>query len=83
MEVMNRFIETYDIHDSIDLENTIITIQGIISDDPSLLDVFNYRYLREYSRAETISELNITPGEYNNRIRRLDTVFKRVLKSQS
>ena len=79
----NNFLDRYDIHDSIDLKKTIEDIHRLISDDPPLLDLFSLRFLKDFSRGETISQLNITPGEYNNRIRRLDTVFKRIVKSQT
>ena len=83
MHVMDSYIEAYDIHDHIDLEKTIEIIYGMLSNDQPLLELFKLRYLEQYSRAETISELSITSGEYNNRIRRLDTVFNRVVKMQS
>lgn len=83
MSAMDTYIEVYDIHDHIDLEIAIEIIHGMISDDPPLLEIFRLRYLDQYCRAEIISELSITSGEYNNRIRRLDTVFKRVAKMQS
>ncbi len=83
VNVVNNYLDKYDIHDSIDFDKTLETIQTVISDDPQLLDVFKLRYLKDYTRGETISKLGITQGEYNNRIRRLDTVFKRVIKSQT
>jgi len=83
MKVTNSFITDIDIHEAIDLKQTIRSIERYISDDQLLMDIFNLRFLMDYTRAETIGELGITPGEYNNRIRRLDTVFKSVIKMQS
>ncbi len=83
VNAVNSYLDRYDIHDSIDLKQTLEDIQSVISDDPPLLELFEFRYLKEYSRGETIIQLGITQGEYNNRIRRLDTVFKRVIKSQT
>ena len=80
IKVMNSFIEESDVHDAIDARQTIHDIECSIIDDKPLLEIFELRYLKEYSRAETITELGITPGEYNNRIRRLDTVFRRIAK---
>ena len=82
INVMNTFIKENDIHETIDLENTIQLIKDDISDNPLLLELFDFRYIKDYSRAETIDVLGITKGEYNNRIRRLDTVKKRVVKMQ-
>lgn len=82
MIVMNTFIEENEIHEMIDLENTIQLIQKEVEGEQKLLEVFDYRYIKDFSRAETIETLKITPGEYNNRIRRLDTVRKNVVKMQ-
>ncbi len=83
IRVTKSFIMESDIHDTIDLKQTIRGIKRSISSDQPLLDVFNLRYIMDYTRAETIGELGITSGDYNNRIRRLDTVLKKVVKMQS
>ena len=83
IKVMNSYIEESDIHDTIDTDQTIRDIERSISDNKPLLDIFKIRYLMDYTRAETIGELGITSGEYNNRIRRLDTVFRRIVKMKS
>lgn len=80
--VSNAFISEIDFHDSIDLNNTIQLIIEELSGNPELKQLFELRYVMDYSRAEIIKELNITEGEYNNRIRRLETVRKRVVKLQ-
>jgi len=82
MVVMNAFSEENDVHDLIDLKNTIRLIKEDISDNSVLLELFELRYINDYSRAETIEKLSITKGEYNNRIRRLETIRKRVIKLQ-
>lgn len=81
IKVMNSFAKSNDIHSSIDLSNIIDLINKEISNTPDLLELFELRFIKDYTRAETIQELKITAGEYNNRIRRLDTVRRRVLKS--
>ncbi len=80
--VRNSFIQNNEIHDSLDLGITLELILKEISDDPILLELFELRYLKEFEPKEIHQELNITKGEYNNRIRRLDTVRKRVIKLQ-
>ena len=82
IHVGQSFIKENDIHDLIDLENTIQLIQRELINNHSLLDLFNLRYINNYTRAEVCGELGISNGEYNNQIRRLDTVLKRVIKNQ-
>lgn len=82
MAVMNAFIKENDIHDKIDLDNTIQLILNDISGNPILIELFELRYINDYTRADIIEKLEITRGEYNNRIRRLDTVRKRVVQRQ-
>ncbi len=81
IKVMNSFAKNNDIHSSIDLSNIINLINKEISNTPDLLELFELRYIKDHTRAEIIQELGITASEYNNRIRRLDTVRKRFLKS--
>lgn len=83
IKVMKTFVEEIDVHDAIDAKQTIHDIQCSIIDDKPLLELFELRHLKEYSRAETITELGITSNEYNNRIRRLDTVFRHIVKMKS
>jgi|GEM_PF-797999 len=82
MSVSKSFIKENDVHDLIDLENIIQQIQKELIDNPILLSLFNLRYISDYTRAEVCTELEISNGEYNNRIRRLDTVLNRVKKNQ-
>ena len=80
--VMNYSIPELDYHDAIDLRNIVNTIEDEVKSNTTLKQLFELRYLKDYSRAEIIRDLMISEGEYNNRIRRLDTVRKRILKMQ-
>lgn len=80
--VKTAFYKEIDVHDSIDLKNCIKLIQEELSSDHQLKTLFDLRYIKEYSRAEVIEELKLTQGEYNNIIRRLDTIRKRTIKLQ-
>lgn len=82
IKVNSKSADEIDFHDSIDLMNYVDLIQEEIKNDKVLTDLFELRYLKDYSRSEIIEELNLSQGEYNNRIRRLDTVRKRILKLQ-
>lgn len=79
--VENSFTETLDIHVSIDLNCSVERIREAIESDENLIPVFDLRYIKDYKPAEVMEELNITQGEYNNRIRRLDTVRKRIISN--
>ena len=80
--VKNKFIEYNDPGISLDLDILIEGINTEISEDEILKELFELRYCKDFSRAEIIEELKITPGEYNNRIRRLDIIRKRVIANQ-
>ena len=80
--VMNAFVSENGIYDTIDLNNTVKLILDEIDDDKILRELFIFRYIDDYSRAEIIKKAEISEGEYNNRIRRLDTIRKRVIKAQ-
>ena len=82
LKVASSFVEENDIHDLIDRQNILQSIQIELNNNPSLLELFKLRYSEEYSRKEICETLDITTGEYANRIRRLDTVVNRVLKKQ-
>ena len=49
IKVMNSFIEESDVHDAIDARQTIHDIECSIIDDKPLLEIFELRYLKEYS----------------------------------
>lgn len=80
--VKNAFVNHHEIHTSIDCSTTVESILTEISNDGILLELFELRYLKEFEPKEIHKELNITKGEYSNRIRRLDTVRNRVIKKQ-
>lgn len=83
LEVEASFISSNDVHDLIDLQAALELIQKQLHGKSDLLQVFNLRYEMEYTRAEVCEELNISKGEYANRIRRLETVLKKVRNHQA
>lgn len=78
--VENSFTEAFDIHQSIDLSDTIDKIRVEIGDDKDLAEIFDLRYTKEYTPGEIMEELKISSREYNNRIRRVDTIKRRVIR---
>ena len=82
ISVENYFLETYEIHEQIDLKNLVEKISSQLSTRLKLLEVFELRYLKDYTRKEVCETLEISFGEYANRTRRLETVIKRIIKEQ-
>ncbi len=80
IEVLSSYLPELDLHESIDLREVVKSIKKEIEDSPELIQIFKLRYLKDYSRSETIEALQISENEYNNRIRRLDTVRKNVVR---
>lgn len=82
LSVKNRFKEEMDIHESIDLKETVKLIKGELVGDDELKKLFNLRYELDYKRKEVCEELKIQTTQYDNKIRRLETILRRVIKSQ-
>lgn len=82
IRVQNAFLTGNDIHDQIDLNNALKLIRYELNENPILMELFELRYTKEYSRAEVCEKLEISTMEYTNRIRRLDTVMNRFRKQQ-
>ncbi len=80
LKVAKSFVEENDIHDLLDEQNLLKSIQTELNGNTILLELFNLRYSKEYTRKEICQTLKISTGEYANRIRRLDTVVNRVIK---
>lgn len=78
-KVVNYTINEVDIHERIDYETAIDEIREKLSHLPDLLDVFVLRIIKDYKRREVCHELGITMPDYNNRIRRIKTVAKKIL----
>lgn len=83
LKVETYFINSNDVHDLIDLQATLELLQKQLHGKSDLLQIFNLRYELQYTRAEVCEELNISKGEYANRIRRLETVLKKVRNHQA
>lgn len=79
--VQNSSIDFFNIDDSIDLKDLINNIRSTLDCDIELLKVFDLRYVMDYKPAEIMNELSITSREYNNRIRRIDTIRRNILNS--
>lgn len=82
IKVANTIIEECDIYTKIDLKTILDNIQLELLKEPILRQIFRLRYYEEYKRVEICEELNISNGELNNCIRRLDTILKKVLINQ-
>ncbi len=77
--VESAFSEAFDIHSAIDLKDTLEKINLEIEKDLKLKAVFELRYAKDYKPSEVMEELEISSKEYSNRIRRVDTIKKRIL----
>lgn len=79
IKVDNSSDEVFDIHIRIDLQHTLDKIRSEVGSDLDLLSVFELRYVEDYKPSEVMEELQITSRDYNNRIRRVDTIRIRVI----
>jgi len=83
LKVEQSFINSNDIHSLLDLQAALEQIQKHLHGKSELLELFNLRYERQYTRAEVCEELDISRNEFDNRIRRLETVLKKVRNHQA
>ena len=79
IKVDNSTTEIFDIHSRIDLEKALSKIRIEVGSDLDLLSVFELRYVEDYKPSEVMEELQISSRDYNNRIRRVDTIRNRII----
>lgn len=80
-EVDDFFAVEFELDESIDLAMAVATIEEEISGDEELYEIFIGRYYDESKRSEICEDLNISEEEYDNRIRRLRRLSRRILDS--
>lgn len=75
------YVKEYDLEGKIDAEKVLSQLETKIEHDSELLSIFKGRYYQNLKRSEICLDLNITPNEYNNRMKRLKRLSKPVLDS--
>lgn len=75
------YAKEFELDDAIDVATAVAKIEEEISDDEELYEVFIGRYYDESKRGEICKDLNITEDEYDNRIRRLRRISRKILDS--
>lgn len=75
------FAEEIQLDEAIDVAAVVAKIEEEISEDEDLYGIFIGRYYDESKRGEICKELNISEEEYDNRIRRLRRLSKKILDS--
>lgn len=79
--VDDLFTEEYELDDSIDTASVVAKIEEAIENDDELYEIFIGRYHHESKRSEICQDLKISTDEYDNRIRRLRRLSKKILDS--
>lgn len=79
--VNNLFVEEYQLDDNIDIASIVAKIEEAIENDDELYEIFIGRYHHESERREICQDLNISTDEYDNRIRRIRRITRRILDS--
>jgi DNA-directed RNA polymerase specialized sigma24 family protein len=81
-EILESFyVEEFDLDGKIDADKILIQIEMTIENDLELLAIFKARYYQDSKRSEICADLNITPDEYNNRMKRLKRLSRPVFAS--
>ncbi|UXX78608.1 hypothetical protein N7E81_14700 [Reichenbachiella carrageenanivorans] len=75
------YIEEFDLDGKIDADKILLQIERTIEDDVELLPIFRARYYQDSKRSEICGDLNISPDEYNNRMKRLKRLSKPIFAS--
>ena len=63
LKVAKSFVEENDIHDLLDEQNLLKSIQTELNGNTILLELFNLRYSKEYTRKEICQTLKISTGD--------------------
>lgn len=70
---VNAYIES-----GIDCSKVMIKLRDLLANDKIAESIFESRYIHGQKRSEIIIERGLTEGEYNNGIRRLDTIIEKM-----
>ncbi|WKK77020.2 hypothetical protein QYS49_07260 [Marivirga salinae] len=73
------YCENMNIDENIDANILLKEIKLLIKDDKSLISIFEKRYFEGKKKSEICEELEISPDEYNNRLKSLKRVSKKHL----
>lgn len=75
------FAEEIELDEAIDVAAVVAKIEEEVSEDEDLYAIFIGRYYDESKRGEICKELDISEEEYDNRIRRLRRLSRKILDS--
>lgn len=76
---MASLFDDFDVVESIDVSSIVKQITSTISSDNELTILFKYKYYYDFKRADICKELSISTSEYDNSIKRLRRVVKKIL----
>ncbi|WP_163380200.1 hypothetical protein [Cyclobacterium sp. SYSU L10401] len=79
--VDDLFAEEFELDEAIDVASVVVKIEQEIEDDEELYEIFVGRYCYESKRGEICKDLKISTDEYDNRIRRLRRLSRKILDS--
>lgn len=63
----------------LDVKTIIDQLKASLSDE--LLEIFNLRYEKEYSRAEICESLDLPERDYDNRMKKIKRAFKKIINN--
>lgn len=75
------FAEEFELDEAIDVASVVVKIEQELEEDEELYEIFIGRYYHESKRAEICKDLKISTDEYDNRIRRLRRLSRKILES--
>ena len=79
--VDDLFTEEFELNEAIDIASIVVKIEHEIEEDEELYEIFIGRYYHESKRVEICKDLKISTDEYDNRIRRLRRLSRKILDS--
>lgn len=75
---LDRFLKEYTIDEQIDVDSIVDIIEETIANDDELIPLFKGRYYTDSKRVELCKDLGITIQEYDNRMKRLRRIVKKI-----
>jgi hypothetical protein len=75
----NQYIEEIDIDSEIDVKEKVLQIERLLIEDSELAYLFQLKYHKNSKRSEICQDLNIDKSEYDNRMKRLRRIIRKVI----
>lgn len=79
-DLENLYIDEVDIESEIDIKAKVLYIESQLIEDSELSYLFQLKYHKNSNRSEICKDLNIDNSEYDNRMKRLKRLIRKIIR---